>query len=86
MKGVVHERDVCKNKAWKDFHDKALGVLFQIVFLPKSTVGFLSNFKKFLFRRCRRFSPNFNIIGLAIRELHLLEVVGVIVEFMERFP
>jgi hypothetical protein len=46
----------------------------------------VSNFKQFLFRRCKRFSPNFNTIGLAVRELHLLEVVGVVMEFMERFP
>jgi hypothetical protein len=46
----------------------------------------VSNFKKFLFKRCRRFSPNFNTIGLVVRELHLLEVVGVVVEFMESFP
>jgi hypothetical protein len=49
-------------------------------------MGFVSNFKKFLFRRCRRFSPNFNIIGLVVKELHLPEVEGVIVEFMEGFP
>jgi hypothetical protein len=30
-----------------------------------------------MFRRCRRFSPNFSIIGFAVRELHLLEVEGV---------
>jgi hypothetical protein len=40
-----------------------------------------------LFRRCRRrFSPNFSIIGLVIRELHLSKVEGVVVEFMEGFP
>jgi hypothetical protein len=37
----------------------------------------VSNFKKFLFKRCRRFSPNFRIIGLDVRKLHLLEVEGV---------
>jgi hypothetical protein len=68
----------------KDFHDKAPGVLFQIVVPPKSIVGFVSNFKKFLFRRCRRFSPNFNTIDLAVRELQLLEVEGV--EFVYFFP
>jgi hypothetical protein len=46
----------------------------------------VSNLKKFLFKRCKRFSPNFSIIGLVIRELHLLEVEGVVVEFMEGFP
>jgi hypothetical protein len=39
-----------------------------------------------LFRKCRRFSPNFSIIDLAIRELHLLGVEGVVGEFMEIFP
>jgi hypothetical protein len=51
--------------------------LFQIVVPSKSTVGFGSNLKKFLFRRCRRFSPNFSIIRSALRELHLPEVEGV---------
>jgi hypothetical protein len=51
--------------------------LFQIVVPPKSTVGFVSNLKQSLFRRCRRFSPNFSIIGFVVRELHLLEVEGV---------
>ncbi len=36
--------------------------------------------KKFLFRRCRRFSPNFSIIGLVGKELHLPEVEGVVVK------
>jgi hypothetical protein len=40
-------------------------------------MGFVSNLKEFLFRRCRRFSPNFNIFGLVVKELHLLEVEGV---------
>jgi hypothetical protein len=30
-----------------------------------------------MFRRCRRLSPNFSIIGFVVRELHLLEVEGV---------
>jgi hypothetical protein len=55
-KGVVHEKCVCKKWAWKDFRDKAFGVLFQIVVPPKSTVGFGSNVKQFLFKRCRKFS------------------------------
>jgi hypothetical protein len=46
----------------------------------------VSNFKKFLFRRCKRFFPNFNIVGLLVRELHSSEVEGAIVEFMEGFP
>jgi len=40
----------------------------------------------FLFRRCKMFSPNFNIIDLVVRELHLPKVEGVIMEFMEGFP
>jgi hypothetical protein len=39
-----------------------------------------------LFKRCKRFSSNFNIIGLAVKELHLPGVEGVVVEFMEGFP
>jgi hypothetical protein len=35
------------------------------------------NLNLFLFRRCKRFSSNFSIIGFAVRELHLLEVEGV---------
>jgi hypothetical protein len=37
----------------------------------------VSNLKQFLFKRCKRFSPNFNIISLAIRELHLPGIEGV---------
>jgi len=59
------------------FHDKAPGVLFQIVVPPKFTVGFVSNLKQFTFRRCKRFCPNFSIIKFAIRELHLPEVEGI---------
>jgi hypothetical protein len=61
----------------ENFHDKAFGVLFQIVFPPKFIVGFVSNFKQFFLRRCRRYSPNFSIVGFALRELRLLEVEGV---------
>jgi hypothetical protein len=39
-----------------------------------------------LFRKCKRLSANFNIIGLAVKELHLPGVEGVGMEFMERFP
>jgi len=46
----------------------------------------VSNLKQFLFRRCRRFSSNFNIIDLVVRELHLPKVEGVVMEFMEGFP
>jgi hypothetical protein len=66
-----------KWSSWKDFHDKAYGFLFKIIVPLKSTVGFVSNFKKYYFRRCRRFFKNFSIIGVAIRELHLPEVEGV---------
>jgi hypothetical protein len=51
--------------------------LSQIVVPPKSTVGFVSNLKKFMFRRRKRFSPKFSIIGFVVRELHLLEIEGV---------
>ncbi len=64
---------------------KAPGILVQIIVFPKSTIGFVSNLKRFFFRRCKRFSSNFSIIGFNVRELHLLEVEGVIVEFMEGF-
>jgi hypothetical protein len=46
----------------------------------------VSNLKQCFFRRCRRFSSNLSIIGLVVRELHLPEVEGVVVEFMEGFP
>jgi hypothetical protein len=49
-------------------------------------MGFVSNFNQFLFRRCRRFFLNFSIISLVVRELHLPEMEGVVVEFMEGFP
>jgi len=32
------------------------------------------------------FSSNFSIIGDTVKELHWLEVEGVVVEFMEGFP
>jgi hypothetical protein len=72
--------------SWKYFHDKASEVLFQIVFPPKSIVGFVSKLKQCLFRKRRRFFPNFNIIGSIVKELHLSKVEGVIMEFMEGFP
>jgi hypothetical protein len=62
---------------WKDFHAKASGFLFRIVVPLKSTVGFVSNLKKSYFKRCKRFSQNFSIIGVTVRELHLPEVEGV---------
>jgi hypothetical protein len=37
----------------------------------------VSNFKQFWFRRFKRFSPIFNIIGVVIRELRLSEAKGV---------
>jgi len=67
-----------------DFHDKASKVLFQIIVPPKSNVGFLSNLKKFLCRRCRSFSPNFSIIRFVINELHLSKVEGI--EIVYFFP
>jgi len=35
---------------------------------------------------CRRFSQNFSIIGVDVRELHWLEVEGVVVESMKGIP
>ncbi len=70
---IKHGRKLCVASTC----NKASGVLFQIIVSPKFTVGFVSNLKQFLFRRCRRFSPNFSIIGFAVRELHLLEFEGV---------
>jgi hypothetical protein len=37
----------------------------------------MSNLKQLLFRRCKRFSSNFSIIGFVVRELCLLEADGV---------
>jgi hypothetical protein len=82
----VHEKDMCKKSTWKDFHDKTFGVLFQIVVPPKSAIGFGSNLKQFLFKKCLRFSPKFNIISLVVRELQLPGIEGVIGEYMEGFP
>jgi hypothetical protein len=65
---------------------KASGFLFQLNVPPKSIVGFVSNLNQFLFRRCRRLFPNFNIIRFTMRELHLLEVEGVCSGVMEGFP
>jgi len=62
---------------WKEFHDKASGFLLQLIVPSKSTVGFVSKLNQFYFGRCKRFSQNFSIIGVTIRELHLLEVEGV---------
>jgi hypothetical protein len=45
----------------------------------------VSNLKQLLFKRCRKFFPNFSTISLVVRELHLPEVEGVVVEFMEGF-
>ncbi len=38
-----------------------------------------------MFKRCRRFFVNFSIIDLAVRELHLPRIEGVVGEFMEGF-
>jgi hypothetical protein len=37
------------------FHDKASGVLFQIIVPPKSTVGFMSNLKYIFLRGVKGF-------------------------------
>jgi hypothetical protein len=46
----------------------------------------MSNLNQFFFARFKRFSPNLSIIGFVVRELHWLEVEGVVVEFMEIQP
>jgi hypothetical protein len=56
--------------------------LVQIVIFFKSTIGFVPNFKQFQFTRCKISSQKFSIIGFFARELHWLEVEGV----MEGFP
>jgi len=38
-----------------------------------------------MFKRCRRFFVNFSIIDLAVKELHLPGIEGVVGEFMEGF-
>jgi hypothetical protein len=68
---------VCSGVHGRISMTKPLEFLFQIVVPPKYTIRFLSNLKKHLFRRCKRLSVNFNIIGLAVRELHLPRVKGV---------
>ncbi len=78
---IKHGKKLCLVSTY----NKACGSLFQLVVPPKSTVGFVLNLNQFLFRRHRRFSPNFSIIGFVVRELHLLEV-DCVVEFMEGFP
>ncbi len=77
---IKHGRKLCVANTCS----KASGFLVQLVVPPKSTVGFVSNLNQFYFERCKRFSPNFSIIGFVVRELHWLEVEGVVVEFMER--
>jgi hypothetical protein len=69
---IKHGRKLCVASTCS----KASGFLFQLVVPLKSIVGFLSNLNQLLVRRCRRFSPNFSIIGFTVRELHLLEVEG----------
>jgi hypothetical protein len=58
-------------------YEQACGFLFKIVVSLKFTIGFVSNFKQFQFRKCKMFFQNFNVIGFVARELHLLEVEGV---------
>jgi hypothetical protein len=70
---IKHGRKLCVTSICS----KASGFLFQLVIPPKFIVGFVPNLNQFLFMRCGRFSPNFSIIGVAIKELHLLEVEGV---------
>ncbi len=62
--------------SWNDFHDNASGLLVQLVFCLKSTVGFVSNLNQFQLRRCKRPSQKFSLIGLSVKELRGLEVKG----------
>jgi hypothetical protein len=70
---IKHGRKLCVASTCS----KASEFLFQLVVPPKSTVGFVSNLNLSYFERYRRFSPNFCIVGVIVRELHLLEVEGV---------
>jgi hypothetical protein len=70
---IKHGRKLCVASTCS----KASRFLVQLIVLPKSTIGFVPNLNQFLFRKCKKFSPNFSIIGFAVRELHLLEVEGV---------
>jgi hypothetical protein len=70
---IKHGRKLCVASTC----NKTSGFFVQLVVPLKSTVGFVPNLNWFLFRRCRRFFPNFSIIRFAVRELHLLEVEGV---------
>jgi hypothetical protein len=79
---IKHGRKLCVASTCS----KTSRFLVQLVVPPKSTVGFVSNLNQFYFERCKRFSPNFSIIRFAIRELHWLEIEGVVVEFIEGFP
>ncbi len=77
VEGCCSKKKCVQELSMERFPWQSFGVLFQIVFPPKSTVGFMSNLKQFMFRKCRRFFPNFSIIGFVVRELHLPEVEGV---------
>ncbi len=79
---IKHGRKLCVTSACS----KASGILVQLVIPFKSTVGFVSKLNQFKFERCKRFSQNFSIIGVGVRELHWLEVEGVVVESMEGIP
>jgi hypothetical protein len=48
----------------------------------RSIVKFVSNLKKYWFKRCRTYFQNFNIIGAVARELHLLKLMGVEIFFI----
>ncbi len=63
---IKHGRKMCVASTYS----KASKFFVQLVIPPKSTVGFVSNLHRFKFGRCKRFSPNFCIIGFAVRELH----------------
>jgi hypothetical protein len=70
---IKHGRKLCVASTCS----KTSEFLFQLVVVLKFAVGFVLNWNQFLFKRCKRISPNFSTIGFAVRELHLLEIEGV---------
>ncbi len=70
---IKHGRKLCV----ASICSKASRFFVQLVVIPKSIVGFVSNLNQYWFEKCIRFSSNFSIIRVVVRELHLLEVEGV---------
>jgi hypothetical protein len=70
-------RSSCSWSSYNNFQEQAFGLFTKIIISLRSTIGFVSNFKQFNFRRCKMFFQNFNNIKVVARELHLLKVKGV---------